>query len=130
MNIITYLGYTLLKSLILFIFLISSLALGNEKITGSYVGEIEDKYKNTYPVTSNLEISDGGVIKGTYEYKYGGKDWNGVFYDGKLSDKDLLIYWKEETRQGWLAISFDENYTIFTGKWGSTNNNGNWSGKK
>ena len=53
----------MLKSLILFIFLISSLALGNEKITGSYVGEIEDKYKNTYPVTSNLEISDGGVIK-------------------------------------------------------------------
>ena len=81
----------MLKSLILFIFLISSLALGNEKITGSYVGEIEDKYKNTYPVTSNLEISDGGVIKGTYKYKYGGKDWNGVFYDGKLSDKDLLI---------------------------------------
>ena len=77
--IITYLGYTLLKSLILFIFLISSHALGNEKVTGSYVGEIEDKYKNTYPVTSNLEISDGGVIKETYEYKYGGKDWNGVF---------------------------------------------------
>ena len=58
------------KSLILFIFLISSHALGNEKVTGSYVGEIEDKYKNTYPVTSNLEISDGGVIKGTYKYKY------------------------------------------------------------
>ena len=120
----------MLKSLILFIFLISSLALGNEKITGSYVGEIKDKYKNTYPVTSNLEISDGGFIKGTYRYKYGGKDWNGVFYDGKLIDKDLLMYWKEETRQGWLAISFDENYMIFTGKWGSTNNNGNWSGEK
>ena len=67
-------GYPLLKSLILFIFLISSHAFGNEKVTGSYVGKIEDKYKNTYPVTSNLEISDGDVIKGTYEYKYGGKD--------------------------------------------------------
>ena len=93
----------MLKSLILFIFLISSLALGNEKITGSY-GEIEDKYKNTYPVTSNLEISDGGVIKGTYGYKYGGKDWNGVFYDGKLTDKDLLIYWKKKPDKVGLLI--------------------------
>jgi len=42
----------------------------------------------------------------------------------------LLIYWKEETRQGWLAINFDEKYTSFSGTWGSTNNNGNWFGKK
>ena len=118
------------KFITLFVFLLSTYVLADGKIKGTYLGEIEDKYKNTYPVTTNLEITDEGVIKGQYEYKYGGKNWNGIFYDGKLSGKDLLIYWKEETRQGWLAISFDENYTIFTGKWGSTNNNGNWSGKK
>ena len=59
-------------------------SLADEKIKGTYLGEIEDKYKNTYPVTTNLEITDEGVIKGQYEYKYGGKNWNGIFYDGKL----------------------------------------------
>jgi hypothetical protein len=118
------------KFITLFVFLLSTYVLADEKIKGIYVGEIEDKYKNTYPVTTNLEITDAGVIKGQYEYKYGGKNWNGIFYDGKLSGEDLLIYWKEETRQGWLAIKFDKKHTSFSGTWGSTNNNGNWSGKK
>ena len=118
------------KFISLFVFLLSTHVFADEKINGTYLGEIEDKYKNTYPVTTNLEITDEGVIKGQYEYKYGGKNWNGIFYDGKLSGKDLLIYWKEETRQGWLAIKFDKKHTSFSGTWGSTNNNGNWFGKK
>ena len=120
----------MLKYITLFIFLISSHLLANEKINGTYLGEIEDKYKNTYSVTSSLKIGDEGVVKGQYEYKYGGKNWYGIFYDGKLSGKDLLIYWREDTRQGWLAVNFDEDYKSFTGAWGSTNNNGNWFGKK
>ncbi len=43
--------------------------MANEKINGTYLGEIEDKYKNTYSVTSTLKIGDGGAIKGQYEYK-------------------------------------------------------------
>ena len=73
------------KYITLFVLLISTFVLADEKIKGIYVGEIEDKYKNTYPVTTNLEITDAGVIKGQYEYKYGGKNWSGIFYDGKLS---------------------------------------------
>jgi len=118
------------KFLTLFVFLLSTYVSADEKIKGTYLGEIEDKYKNTYPVKTNLETTDDGVIKGQYEYKYGGKNWYGIFYDGKLSGKDLLIYWKEESRQGWLAINFDEKYASFSGTWGSTNNNGNWYGKK
>ena len=125
-----FINATMFKFITLFVFLLSTYVLADEKIKGTYLGEIEDKYKNTYPVTTNLEITDEGVIKGQYEYKYGGQNWNGIFYDGKLSGKDLLIYWKEETRQGWLAINFDEKYTSFSGSWGSTNNNGNWFGKK
>ena len=120
----------MLKYITLFISLLSPSLLANEKINGTYLGEIEDKYKNTYAVISSLTTSDGVTVKGQYEYKYGGKNWYGIFYDGKLDGEDLLIYWQEETRQGWLAINFDENYNSFTGIWGSTNNNGNWSGKK
>ncbi len=120
----------MLKYVTLFLLLISSSVLSNEKINGIYIGEIEDKFKNSYKVISNLQMDDSGIIKGQYEYKYGGKNWSGIFYDGKLSGKDLLIYWKEESRQGWLAVNFNEYYNSFSGKWGSTNNGGIWYGNR
>ena len=42
------------KFITLFIFLLSTSLLADEKIKGTYLGEIEDKYKNTYPVTTNM----------------------------------------------------------------------------
>ncbi len=42
------------KFITLFVFILSTYVLADEKIKGIYVGEIEDKYKNTYPVTTNL----------------------------------------------------------------------------
>ena len=81
----------MLKYITLFISLLSPSLLANEKINGTYLGEIEDKYKNTYAVISSLTTSDGVTVKGQYEYKYGGKNWYGIFYDGTLSGKDLLI---------------------------------------
>ena len=123
-------GLPMFKYITLFVLAITSHVLDTDKINGIYFGGIEDKYKNTYPVSSNLEITDEGTVIGQYQYQYGGKNWNGVFYDGKLSGRDLLIYWKEEGRQGWLAIQFGENYRSFSGTWGSTNNNGNWFGER
>ena len=51
------------KFITLFVFLLSTYILADEKIKGTYLGQIEDKYKNTYPVTTNLEITDEGLIK-------------------------------------------------------------------
>ena len=45
----------MLKYVTLFLLLISSSVLSNEKINGIYIGEIEDKFKNSYKVISNLQ---------------------------------------------------------------------------
>ena len=87
-------------------------------ITGLYSGKLKYPNGDNFPMVSEFKINNEGEVWGKYSYKYKGKNYKGSFYEGKLEENDLNIFWQDEFGKGWLKIIFDEKSSnlMFWGK--------------
>ena len=125
----------------LFIFLFVSLSLtkflyADNSIKGLYSGNLIYPDGNRFPMVSEFKINENKGVWGNYRYIYEEKNYEGVFYKGKLTGFNLEIFWSDEFGEGWLEIKFDKSFNSFTGNWGAIENKkklrkaGTWTGER
>ena len=129
----------MIKNLIIFLFVSLSFTkflYADNSIEGLYSGNLIYPDGNRFPMVSEFKINENKGVWGNYRYIYEEKNYEGVFYKGKLTGFDLEIFWSDEFGEGWLEIKFDKSFNSFKGNWGAIENkkklrkDGTWTGER
>ena len=110
--------------------LLTSNLFASGLVNGTYWGKLGYLDGKSYPMISSFKVNNEGFVWGKYKFNYEEKTLEGVFFDGKISGKNLKIYWQDDAGKGWLDVTFDEKFDSFEGTWGVKDSEGYWSGKK
>lgn len=90
-----------------------------EALAGTYVGEVSNG-SGMVPMITVFEVSANGRLSGSYRVEE--VDYN---YEGVLSNFRLLeggglgMEWTDRFGEGFIEISFAEDYSRFYGIWGN-----------
>ena len=123
-----------LLSILILSFLICSNAFAD--IDGLFSGELIYPNGDTFPMVSEFKTNNESVVWGKYLWIQNNKEYEGVFYKGKLEGSDLKISWSDDYGEGWLKVKFNEKFESFKGEWGMIKDNvetrkeGNWTGAR
>lgn len=102
-------------------------------MVGKFKGTCEAGDKSTFPVETELVSLSDGWMSGSYiMHLQGDGRQEGTLLISSIKGRDAKFTWKDKYGTGTLSVTFNKDFSDFTGSWSNSNSKGGgaWSGHR